>query len=230
MWKTPGNVYWVNRRAAADRMAFIAGAREVPGRKRPSTHRRKKAAGPAKAVTLAYVLQQTGRRMEPFYRRAATSEFYVRRFCEAVTETDLDKIEQMIKEAAPKIGENFPGTNGIGYFVGLPFAKPLEVYSNGTTIPPGTVQFTFEPEAFQRVAQAVLPLYKRFATAPLYTGRLAHAIEDKDPEEAAKLVRTVVKDPALRSVTLESYGVALAFRFPFSKYTYRHLLMRESKL
>ncbi|MDF2939041.1 MAG: hypothetical protein K0Q90_4414 [Paenibacillaceae bacterium] len=226
MGKTPGGIYWVNR-GAADSVAIIAGVGETRKKKRPFPHKQKKRS-PAKAVTLAYVLRQTGRRMEPFYKRAATNEPYVRRFCEAVRETDLDKIEQMIKEASPKIGENFPGTNGIGYFVGMPFAKPIEVYSNGTTIPPGTVQFTFEPEAFQRVAQAVLPLYNRFAIAPVYTGRLARAIEEKDPEETARLVRTVVKDPALRSVTLESYGVALSFRFSFTQYTYRHLLMRES--
>ncbi len=228
MGKMPVNVYWVNRRAAADKMAIIAGFGETRKNKRPSPRNNKRM--PAKAVTLAYVLQQTGRRMEPFYRRAATSETYVRRFCHAVTETDLDKIEQMIKEASPKIGENFPGTNGIGYFVELPFGKPIEVYSNGTTIPPGTVQFTFEPEAFQRVAQAVLPLYNRFAKYPVYTGKLARALQEKDPEEAAKLVRSVVKDAALRSVTLEPYGVALSFRFPFSKYTYRHLLMREENM
>lgn len=229
MGKTVGSVYWVNRRAAADKKAMIAGAGETRKNQRLSPRDRKKRT-PAKAVTLAYVLQQTGRRMEPFYRRAATSMPYVRRFCHAVTEADLDKIEQMIKEASPKIGENFPGTNGIGYFVGLPFAKPIGVYSNGTTIPPGTVQFTFEPEAFQRVAKAVLPLYNRFAKYPVYTGKLAHALEEKDPEEAAKLVRSVVKDPALRSVTLESYGVALAFRFSFSQYTYRHLLMQEENM
>ncbi|MNP19546.1 hypothetical protein D3C76_1120830 [compost metagenome] len=211
----------------ADKIAIIAGVGETRKSGRPSTRKLKKRTA-AKAVTLAYVLKQTGKRMEPFYRKAAASESYVRRFCDAVTETDLDKIEQLIKEASPKIGENFPGTNGIGYFVGLPFAKPIEVYSNGTTIPPGKVQFTFEPEAFQRVAQAVLPLYNRFVKAPVYTGRLALAIEEKDPEEAAKLVRMVVKDPALRSVTLESYGLALSFRFTFTKYTYRHLLMRES--
>lgn len=227
MRETLGSVYWVNRSIAADRRVFIAGLGDSR-RKRPSAGRvqRRRAVKP-NAVTLAYVLRQTGKRMAPFYKRAATSEPYVRRFCEAVTETDLDKIEKMIKEASPKIGENFPGTNGIGYFVGLPFAKPIEVYSNGTTIPPGTVQFTFEPEAFRRVAQAVLPLYNRFAKDPGYTRRLAHAIEEKDPEEAAKLVRTVVKDTALRSVTVESLGLALAFRFTFSQYTYRHLLMRE---
>ncbi len=226
MGKTPDNVYWVNRRVAAGKMAAIAGNEEARRNKRPSLRNQKKRTT-AKTVTLAYVLKQTGRKMEPFYRRAATSETYARRFCDAVIESDLEKIEQMLKEASPKIGHTFPGTAGIGFFVGLPFAKPIEVYTNAITIKPGTARLTFEPEAFQRVAQAVLPLYNRFARYPVYTGKLARAMQEKDPEEAAKLIRSVVKDAALRSVALEPYGVALTFRFPFTKYTYLHLLMRD---
>ncbi len=223
MGKTPDNVYWVNRRAAADKRANIEGLSETPRNKRPSLGNQKKRA-PVKQVTLAYMLQQTGRKMGPFYRRVATNETYARRFCEAVVESDLEKIEQMLKEASPKIGETYPGTAGIGVFVGLPFGKQNEIYTNGTTISPGTARLTFEPEAFQRVAQAILPLYHRFARYPVYTGKLALALQKKDPEAAVKLVRSVVKDATLRSVTVVPSGAILRFRFPFTRHIYLHML------
>lgn len=222
MGKTLDNVYWVNRRAAADKMAVIAGLGKIRKNSRTSPRRRGKA--PVKTVTLAYMLQQTGRKMEPFYRRAATNETYARRFCDAVVESDLEKIEEMLKEASPKIGHTYPGTAGIGFFVGLPFGKPIEIYTNGTTISPGTARLTFEPEAFQRVARAILPLYHRFARYPVYTGKLALALQKKDPEAAVKLVRSVVKDEALRSITVVPSGVILRFRFPFTRYIYLHML------
>lgn len=223
MGKTPDNVYWVNRRAAADKSADIAGLGETRKNSRTSPGRRGKRA-PVKTVTLAYMLQQTGRKMEPFYRRVATNESYTRSFCDAVVESDLEKMEEMLKEASPKIGNTFPGSGGIGYSVGLPFGKPITLYSNETTISPGTARLIFEPEAFQRVAQAVLPLYHRFARYPVYTGKLARALQKKDPEAAVKLVRAVVKDATLRSVTVVPSGVILRFRFPFTRYIYLHML------
>lgn len=227
MRNAPGIVFWVNRKAAIGNVARIAEAGADSRKRKVADRTGQRGRAAAKKTALADILRETGRRMGPFYRKAAGSESFARRFSEAVTELDLDRIERMIKEASPRIGENFPGTNGIGYFVGLPFAKPIGVYSSGTTIPPGTVQFTFEPEAFQKVSQAVCPLYSRLALNLRYARQLAHAIGEKDPEAAAKLVRAVVKDPALKSVAVESQGIALRFRFSFTPYTYRHLLMRE---
>lgn len=222
MWKTD-NIYWVNRRAAAGKWGKIAGLGKTRRNSRISPRRRGTQA-PVKQVTLTYMLQQTGRRMEPFYRRVATDESYARRFCEALAESDLEKIEQMLKEASPKIGHTYPGTSGIGIFVGLPFGKPIEIYTNGTTLSPGTTQLTFQPEAFQRISRAILPLYHRFARYPVYTGKLARALQKKDPEAAVKLLRAVVKDEALRSMTVVDSGVILRFRFPFTRYTCLHML------
>lgn len=182
---------------------------------------------PLAKPTLAYVLQQVAAKMAPFYKKIAADAAYAKKWSEAVVDSDLDRMERLLKEASPRIGANFPGSNGIGYFIGFPFARPFENYVNGTTIPPGTVQFVFEPDAHRAVAAAVLPLYQSLAADRAFARELAEAIEKNDPEAAAVLVRSKVKARTLKSVAIESQGVALLFRFSFSRYPYRNLLFRE---
>lgn len=178
-------------------------------------------------VPLAAALHKLARRMTPFYRTVAVSPRFARRWSEAVTELDLDRMLKLLKEASPKIGTVFPGTNSIGYFISFPIPDPVGPYANGTTIPPGTAQSVFEPRAHRAVAEAVLPLYRTLSVNRLFTRALARAILEENGEAAASLVRSRVRSTALRSVSISGGGITLSFRFAFSKHTYRNLLFRD---
>src|SRR5690606_13401231 len=91
----------------------------------------------------ANVLQKTAVSMLPFYRAVATSKSFATMWSRAVVTANLDMMKKLLDSAAPQAARQGLGTNGIGYFVDFVFAKL--VYTNGTTIPPGTVQFVFEP-------------------------------------------------------------------------------------
>ncbi|WP_438444931.1 hypothetical protein [Gorillibacterium sp. sgz5001074] len=180
--------------------------------------------GPA---ALASALQKVARRMAPFYRTVAESRKFAERWSDAVTGLELDRMLKLLKAASPRIGTVFPGTNSIGYFVTFPIPDPVGPYANGTTIPPGTTQSVFEPRAHQAVAEAVRPLYRSLAANRAFALSLAKAITDEDAEAAVRLVRSRVKTASLRSVSVDADGIAMNFRFAFTKYTYRNLLFRD---
>lgn len=175
----------------------------------------------------ADALQKVARRMAPFYRSVAISERFAARWSDAVVKLDLDRMLRLLKVASPHIGRCFPGTNSIGYFVGFAFPSPVDTYATGTTIPPGTAQSVFEPKAHREVAKAVLPLYRTLAANRSFASKLACAIQEEDAETAARMVRGLVKAKSLKSVSVESSGIALRFRFDFTKHTYRNLLFRD---
>lgn len=193
----------------------------------PSNSGRKSAVKPASPVKLAGVLQYIAKRMLPFYRKVASDGIYARRWSNAVVDTDLDQMDRLLKQASPNIGRHFLGSNGIGYFVDFRFAEPFRGYTNGTTIPPGTVQFVFEPQAHRALAAAVIPFYCSLAGNRKFAQAVAKAIEEDDPERLSMLVRSRVKSKSLKTVGIESTGLAMNFRFTFSKYPYRNLLIKD---
>ncbi|RKP46275.1 hypothetical protein D7Z26_24655 [Cohnella endophytica] len=44
----------------------------------------------------------------------------------------------------------------------------------------------------------------------------------------SRMIRSCVRTPALKSVSIEGSGFALLFKYPFGKYPYRNLLIREN--
>lgn len=173
-------------------------------------------------------LQKVGRAMLPFYIKIAANRRYAQRWSEAVIHTDLTAMGTLLSEIKTLAGVNNYATNGIGYFIFLP-RKNSELYDvNGTTIPPGTVQFTFSTRAHRAIAAAVIPLYRRLAFDRTYAIRLAAAIRNNDAAAVRKAVRSVVVSPLLKSVTIEEGGIALLFRTPYSKYPYRNLIFQDT--
>lgn len=176
----------------------------------------------------ANVLQSVAAGMLPFYRAVATDERFATLWSRAVVTANLDKLEKLLASVAPRAARQGLGTNGIGYFIDFSF--PKLVYTNGTTIPPGTVQFVFEPDVHQAIARAVLPFYRRLASDRPFACKLAIAIRRKNTRLVNLLVRSAVRTPALKSVKIEDRGIALTFKFPFSKFKYQNLLFHETLL
>ncbi len=175
----------------------------------------------------ARVLRKVARAMLPFYRTIAYNRVYAAQWNRAVVNIDLNKMRRLFRLASPFARNPLPGTNGIGYFINFEFKGPIKLYGSGTTIPPGTVQFFFETRAHQAVARAILPLYQALASNHAFAQALAQTIRHGDTRVVAFLVRRLVRTPQLRSVSIEESGIALAFKFPFSKYTYEHFLFHE---
>ncbi|WP_234405016.1 hypothetical protein [Paenibacillus bouchesdurhonensis] len=174
----------------------------------------------------ANILQKVAVSMLPFYRAVATSERFAAIWSKAVVTANLNLMRRLLASVAPSAARQGLGTNGIGYFIDFIF--PKLVYTNGTTIPPGTVQFMFEPRVHQAIARAVLPLYHRLAHDRSFACKLAIAIRRKNSQLVRQLVRGTVHTQALKSVKIEDQGIALTFKYPFSKFKYRNLLFRET--
>ncbi|WP_454190822.1 hypothetical protein [Paenibacillus sp. Marseille-Q7038] len=174
----------------------------------------------------ARVLQNTARVMYPFYRAIAFHKKYADRWSKAVSTTDLDKMVRLLIKASPKAKGLALGTNGIGFFVGFPIKNPYVEFSNGTTIIPGTTQFTFDPRIHQAIARAVLPFYSKLARDRTFALTLSNAVRSGNEKLVRCLIRSLVCTPALISVKmdLEEPGISLTFKYKSTKYIYRNLL------
>lgn len=178
----------------------------------------------------ARVLQNTARVMYPFYRAIAFHKKYADHWSKAVITADLDKMVRLLTKVSPRTKGLSLGTNGIGYFVGFPIKNPNLEFSNGTTIIPGTTQFTFDPKIHQAIARAVLPFYYKLARSPKFAETLSKAVRSGNEKLVRCLIRSVVRTPALASVRmdLEGPGISLTFKYKSTKYIYRNLLFVEN--
>lgn len=179
-------------------------------------------------LVTARVLRQVAKAMLPFYRKIAGNRSFAGQWSTAVITADLSLMGRLLSSIPTLAGAENYGTNGIGYFISFPFPLPVAFYTNGTTIPPGTVQFTFSTRAHRAVALAVLPFYRKLASSRCYAEALAAAINRNHAKTVNALVRRLIKTKSLKSVTVEEHGVALLFKPAFSKYPYRNLLFQES--
>ncbi|MNJ41917.1 hypothetical protein D3C77_368620 [compost metagenome] len=197
---------------------------------RPILHKRAGGCGSSdnnsESKVSASMLQSVAASMLPLYRAVATNRGFAIKWSKAVVSANLDLMNKLLSSAAPRAARQGLGINGIGYFID--FSYPRTVYTNGTTIPPGTVQFVFEPRVHQAIARAVLPLYRKLACDRSFACKLAIAIRRNNTWAVNALVRGVVCTTALKSVRIEDEGIALSFKYSFSRFKYRNLLFRES--
>ncbi|ETT63290.1 hypothetical protein [Paenibacillus sp. FSL R7-277] len=178
-------------------------------------------------LVTARVLRSVAAAMLPFYRKIAGNRSYARQWTTAIVTADLDLMGSLL-HSIPALAdaENY-GTNGIGYFISFPFPLPVAFYTNGTTIPPGTAQFTFNTDAHRCIARSIIPLYRELAVNRSFAEAMAAAIRRKDNRAVRAMVRSHVKTTSLKSVTIEESGIALLFKTRFSRYPYRNLLFQE---
>lgn len=184
-----------------------------------------KRAKPKQRIT-ADVLISVSKAMLPFYKAIATRSKYAAEWSKAVKSGDLARMQKLMRLVSPSLGDEL-GTNGIGYFITFPFPRSDVHFTNGTTIPPGSVQFLFETRVHRSIARGVLPLYRKLSTCRTFALALARAIRRRNTKAVARMIRLHVRTPALKSVSIESSGFALLFGYKFSKYKYRNLLIRE---
>lgn len=182
----------------------------------------------SRPLVTGHVLRQTARAMLPFYRKIACDAVFARCWSKAVVTADLDLIGRLFAKIPALAGNEDFGTNAIGYFISFPHRKPVGYYTNGTTIPPGIVQFTFSTKAHRFIARAVLPLYRKLAVDCRFANRLACAIIHKKSRLVERMVRKLVRTSALRSVTIDDYGITLLFKTPYSRYPYANLFFRDN--
>ncbi|MGZ0042410.1 hypothetical protein [Paenibacillus ottowii] len=175
----------------------------------------------------AKTLQKISAAMLPFYKAIAIRRTFAIQWSRAVVQGNLDRMKSLLRSVAPFAAKQGLGTNGIGYFISFFTQPPMLYYTNGTTIPPGTVQFTFEPKVHRAIAKAVFPLYRELARNQSFASALAKAINRQDQRAVHVMIRSLIPSSALKSVHIEDDGFALLFKYPFSKYPYRHLLFRE---
>ncbi|ADO57937.1 hypothetical protein [Paenibacillus polymyxa] len=175
----------------------------------------------------AETLRKISAVMLPFYKAIATQRAFAVQWSRAVVQGNLDRMKSLLCSVAPFAAKQGLGTNGIGYFVSFLAQPPMLYYTNGTTIPPGTVQFTFEPKVHRALAKTVFPLYRELARNECFASALAKAINRQDQRAVHVMIRSLIPSSALKSVDIEDGGFALLFKYPFSKYPYRNLLFRE---
>lgn len=168
--------------------------------------------------------------MLPFYRAVALNGTYARQWSEAVTGLDLGKMEKLLTAVSPMAAGLPLGTNSIGYFIGFPREREPLKWTNGTTIPPGTVQSVFEPRVHRAIARAVYPLYRELARNPGFALAFEKAVLAEDRTAVRRIIRSLVRTPALVSIGtgVEKGGLSLTFRYRFSRYPYRNLLFLDT--
>ncbi|MFC4809500.1 hypothetical protein [Paenibacillus sp. GCM10023250] len=165
--------------------------------------------------------------MVPFYTKIATNRCFALRWSKAVRRGDLNTLLRLFKSVTTFTKRDGFSTNAIGYFVDIGFPDPISTYTNGTTIPPGSTQFTFSTPIHQAIARAVLPFYRALARSTAYAAAVAAAINGNRLATVRCLVRRKVKTAALKSVRIRFSGVELNFKYRSSPFTYRNLLFRE---
>ncbi|GGA37078.1 hypothetical protein [Paenibacillus physcomitrellae] len=181
---------------------------------------------PVPGIT-ASILRTIAEEMLPFYQAVAASESFAREWSRSIVRADLSAMRKLLDTAAPSAGKQGLGTNGIGYFMTFGFPKEDVYYTNGTTIPPGNVRFTFQTGTHRQIAKAVIPFYRELICNRPYAQTLAKAIRRKDRRAAAYMVRSLIGTKALRSVEIESSGITLTFKYRSTKWIYQNLLILE---
>ncbi|MNJ78190.1 hypothetical protein D3C81_1846630 [compost metagenome] len=73
----------------------------------------------------------------------------------------------------------------------------------------------------------MIPFYRQLASNRAFADALAEAIYRNEYELVDKVVRGWVRRSALKSISIEEHGIVLLFKFPFSKYDYENLLLRD---
>lgn len=189
----------------------------APSSRRGSPHTRLK----------ADTLRKISVAMLPFYKAIATRRGFAVQWSQAVVQGNLDRMKSLLSSVAPFAAKQGLGTNGIGYFITFLAQPPMLYYTNGTTIPPGTVQFTVEPRVHRAIAKAVFPLYRALVRNRCFASALAKAINRQDQHAITVMIHSLIPSSALKSVQIEDDGFALLFKYPFSKFPYRNLLIRE---
>jgi len=179
------------------------------------------------SVALARILQQVAQAMAPFYRAIARRQRYARQWSQAVINTDLAKLEQLLRRVSPAAARQGIASNGIGYFISFASPSPIDNYVNGVGIPPGSARFCFETRAHRLMAHYVLPFYEKLARDHAFANRLAQSILQRDSRAAARLIHPFIRTASLRSITIEDEGIVLTFAFPFSRFRYQNVLFRE---
>lgn len=175
----------------------------------------------------AHVLQKMARLLLPFYQTIARNRKYAQQWSKAVLNTDLDNMQKMLAYLSPAYKQAGLGSNAIGYFISFTFPKPINLYTNAITIPPGCVQFFFDTSVHRAMARSLVPFYQRLARNNTYALALARAIRANCEHTVNRLVRRYITIPALQSVKIQSSGIALTFKYSFSKYPYRFYLFRQ---
>lgn len=187
---------------------------------------KKKLPKQAQGFVPARVLQNTAKVMYPFYRAIAFHKRYADGWSKAVIAPDLDKMVRLLTKVSPRAKGLSLGTNGIGYFMAFPVKNPYLEFSNGTTMIPGSTQFTFDPKIHQAIARALLPFYYNLAKNRTFAVTLSKAVRNRNEKLVSSLIRSLIRTPALVSVRmdLDGAGISLNFKLKSSKYIYRNLL------
>lgn len=171
-------------------------------------------------------IAKTAAIMLPFYRKIACDRRYARQWSAAVASADLDGMLRLFRRTVP-LRNPALATNGIGYFLDVPFPAPLFQYTNGTSLKPGTTQFRFSPKAHRAIASAIIPLYRTLRDSSPFASALAAAVRRGNRRLVERLVRSRVGSRHLHSVTLIEAGFAMGFRIPGEPYTYYNEFFRE---
>lgn len=178
-------------------------------------------------LVLARILCKVAKDMFPFYQAIAFNRVYAKRWSHAVVNVDVPAMQRLFRLASPGANNPLPGTDGRGYIINFEFKGPINLYGSGTENTSVTAKFIFQTKVHRAIAKAILPLYKELAVNSAFTRALALAIQRGDSKAVTFIVRSVVKTPQLRSVSIEEFGLALTFKYPFSNYTYEHFLFHE---
>ncbi|MNV57394.1 hypothetical protein D3C71_1497230 [compost metagenome] len=187
---------------------------------------RQRATKEFKTEVTAEMLARVATGMAPLYQAIAASRSFAESWTRSIVTADLDLMGELLRLSAPLAARQGYGTNGIGYFVDFDFPRSKSVYSNGTTIPPGLVQFTFSTAISRRIARAVLPFYHELSVNRNFAAAVALGIRRGDRRAVDQMVRSLVRTSALKAVTIEESGIAMKFKYPGSPYPYRNLLFR----
>lgn len=183
-----------------------------------------KSSNPNRFVS-ARVLRNVAQAMLPFYIAIAGNKPYAVRWGRAVVKAEVTLMQRLFRLVSPFAKNPLTGSFKSGYSVYFEFKGPIDIYGSDTLLPPGTFKsLPMETRAHQAIARLILPLYKALAFNTAFAQVLAKAIRRGDTQTVTFLIRRLVRTPQLRSVKVQGSGIALAFKFAFSSYTYEHLL------
>lgn len=167
------------------------------------------------------MLRKTARAMLPFYEKIVRDRIYAIRWSRAVRRANLNEMIRLLKQVIPRFDiEDFGlAADSAGYAVDVPVPKPVELYTNGTSIPV-FVQAHFNTNAHRAVARAILPLYRAIIKSQTFAKAIVQAFTRNQIHILNRLVRSKVKSPYLKKVDVVPFGFLMRFKTPFDKYPY----------
>ncbi|CAM4416370.1 hypothetical protein L1N85_25915 [Paenibacillus alkaliterrae] len=159
------------------------------------------------SIITAEALRKSARKTFPVYRKIAKDPVYALRLSHALRNSDLDKVETLLKQATS--GFNTFGANPGGFDIGYSAQPPADEIFNATSVKGrGTLTAT----GLAKLSRRILPLYRKISCDKKFSTALVLAAKAGNHTRLRRLIAPLIPNNRLVSVRGDKKSIVLEIK------------------